>query len=1148
MDNNSIKEYYIKLEKMMVNAVNILTALNKALSTNASDISVNLINTDLSDDAVTAIRIPSFLYLENRVEQIDNIISNLFNIPKSGEAWFNNESNMFKLSLIKSNTAPITPIVSDLDQIGFNIKDNNIFKDLVTPKTYIRLNIDNLPDNINNILVKKIILYDKSDANYLKSFSSYSDIKNALFNKQVGIDYEEYDSTLDLPIKEDKFKSMFLIESVDKPKDTNNLEISNKYIVRFNTIKYVNANDESIQYVLKEGDYLCLSNEYCIYKITNINTIYNSENNNDNNEYIVELEEYIGHISLQTFEQNSEMYMQLYNNDYNKYHYVDVPLEENENIIVFISTLYNNVKSSYSDAIHLDLSTIYMKDSNGNYLLDDSGNKISYIEYYKEYCKNIGDLMVGFTKLAYPQISNFTNNELRKLTDSDELKEVVTNSLYSGEDLVLSVSRINSHLIDDETSKNIMSLHNQKNEINAQLRNVQDNIDQIYTQLTTTDFSQESNVSQESLRSKMTEYYNERIVLEKQFLSIVDNINQAKSSVIGLDASKYRVRGVTDANDKYDSAIESNIVSYLHTTFGYNCDLIGLEIDYKYKSAVKDSTSINNNNNNTIFTDWNKIKNIDRERFLKFDVQTNKYIISYSNYNSLSNIVKWNQIDIPINQGEDVVIRIRYKYNIGQPFINLYTPWSDEITIQFPAEFTESTDMSSILDNNDNDVNKAKFLKTLIDDGYEDHITNKIIDNSQVFYHMPENIYSGFNTAENNLISLKDQLILMNNEISKYKNAIESELNINYEVYLEWDNNSIKLSNLTTNNIVINELVNGSTDTFVKKKMNLIIKNTGSTPINLYSIFPGNIDIALLESDNTYFNSYIINYERVPMLLEGSSIPSECITPQYLGQWIYFRQNNPFTNKSLYYDDKIQRQYDESNIVNGQTPSFNGQIEKYLSKDNLQVLLPYRDRSNSYNLTNYWGFLSITGDSSTYSVGASESFENAYNNIDKFYIYDNIDNSDNSYILKYENFINTYKLYDDKSKMYLSNNISLSDFIKEFPKSSLNYYKGAFLIPELVALNQVLCDTKESNQYKLLDVGKSISVPILFEYFLIPEDNSTNVSISKTLAFDIKPSLMKDPEHYILTVTAKYDYSQTLASTQSYSSLIDGIIDNVSNI
>jgi len=1139
--NNSIKQYYVKLESMMQNTMSILIALNKALTANSPEININLVNTDENDNATTTLRIPSFLYLENKVEQLNNIINNLFKMPKTGEAWFDNNSNMFKLALVKSNVAPSVPIVSNLENIGFNIKDNNIFKDLVTPKTYIRLNIENLTNNINKVLIKKIVLYNQSDADYVKSYSSYSDVKNALFNKQINVDYEEYDSVIDLPIKQNKYDSSFKIIYNYNDEDTRKNLADDEYQLRLDTITYYDNIDKSIQYTLKKGDYVSLNNEYCIYKVISVTNQYNSDNIDDSNEYVVILKEYLGHINLQTYDENSEMQLQMYDNDYNEYHYVDIPLEENENIVIFISTLYNNVKSSYSDAIHLNLNNIYMKDNNDHYILDDFGNKITYIEYYKKYCKNIGDLMVGFTKLSYPQVSNYTNAELRKMTDSDELKEIVTKSLYFNDESILTVSRINTHLIDDDMSNNILELHSQKNEINSQLRNIQDNIDQIYTQLTTTDFSQESNVSQESLRAKIKESYNNRTLLEQQFLNVVDNINQIKGNVVGLDSSKYRVRGVTDANDKYDSSIESNLVTYLHSTFGYDCDVIALEVEYKYKSAVKDSTAVANNVSNVIFTDWNRSTNIERERFLKFDPQTNKYTIEYSNYNATSNVVKWNQIDIPINQGEDVVIRIRYKYNVGQPFINLYTPWSDEITVPFPVEYTETNDISSILDTNDNDVVNAKFMKTLINDGYEEHIVNKIIDNSQIFYHMPENIYSGFNTPENNLISLKDKLISMNNDITSYKSAIDNELSSNYEIYLEWDNNSIKLSNLTTNNIVINELVNGTTDTFIKKNMNLIIKNTGSSPIKLYSIFPGNIDIPLIESNNSYFNTYSVNYERVPMLLQGSSIPSESIIPQYMGQWIYFRQNNPFTNKSLYYDDIIQRQNDYASVIQGRKPIFNGLLEKYLGVNNLQALLPYRNRTSDNNITNYWGYLNITGTSSSYAVGTNDSIEYSYEDVDKFYLYENSDNSDNSYILKYEHFINTFMLYEDKSKMYLSNNISISEFIRQFSKSNLNYYKGAFLIPELVALNQILCDTKETNQYKLLDVGNSLSIPILFEYFLIPDDNSTNVSLSKTIAFDIKPSLMKDVDHYVLTVTAKYDYSQTLASMQSYSTLVDGL-------
>jgi len=1153
MNNNSIKEYYIKIEKMMSNAVNILTAINQSLSSQSPEITVDLVNTDTLDNVKTSLRIPSYLYLESKIEQIDNTISNLFTIPKSGEAWFHKSSDMYKLSLVKSTNAPIVPNVSNLNNLGFNIKENNIFKDLVNPKTYIRLNINNLPEYISQMVVNKIVLYNESDANYLSLFNSYSDIKAALFNKQKGADYEEYESIIDLPIKRDKFKSLFKIETIICPKcgkpkskctctDEELSDISStEYYVRLNTLIYYDKDDLSIQYQLKKGDLLCLPNDYIVYRIKDVITQYNSQNTDDTNEYIVVLEDYIGHVTLQSFEENSEMYLQIYNDSYDSYHYVDIPLEENPHIIIFISTLYNNIRSTYSDAIHLNLNEIYMQDSNGNYILDENDNKITYIEYYKKYCKNIGDLMDGISKVSYPQITNYSNSELKRLTDSDELKKMVTDTLYANDEISLKVTRINSHLIDEDTTKNIISLHNQKNEINTQLKTVQDNVDQIYTQLTTTDFSQESSVSQESLKGKLNDYYNERITLEKQLINIVDNINQAKEGVLGIDDSKYRVRGVTDVNDKYDSSIESPIIAFLHSQFGYDCDIIGMDVEYKYKTATKDSTTILSNSD-VIFTDWNKLHNIERERYLKFDAETNKYIIEYANYNSTSNVVKWNQIDIPINQGEDVVVRIRYKFNIGQPFINLYTPWSDETTIVFPSEYTETTDISSILDINDTDTISANFIRTLVNGGYEEHISGKLVDNSQVFHHMPENIYSGFNTPENNLISLKDKLIEMSNEITSYKSAIENEINTNFDIYIEWDNSSIKLSNSTINNITINELTNVTSDTFVKKNMNLIIKNTGSVPVKLYSLFPGNIDIPLIECDGMYLNNYVSNYERVPILLSGSSIPSESIMPQYMGQWIYFRQDNPFNNKSLYYDSNMQRQYDYNSIMNGELSEFIGQLSQYLSKDNLQALLPYRSRNNNNSYGNYWGLLTKDGDNLVYSSYDLTNNENKYNDVENFYVYKNIDSSNNNYILKYEHLLNDnlYNSSEDKIN-YLSENISISEFIKNLSKSNLNYYNGAFLVPELLSKNQIICSSKNRNQYEVLEVGKSLSIPLLFEYFLVPNDNSSKISISKSLAFDIKTSLNKDPEHYILTVTAKYDYSQTVASTQTYSALIDGL-------
>ena len=149
--NNSMKEYYIRLQSMYQTALNMLTAINQSLSTKASEIVVNVADTD---DTTTTVRIPSFLYLESKIEQLDNNFNNLFSMPASGEAWFNKSSDMYKLKMVKSSSAPLSPVLST-GNVYASIKDNNFLKDLVSPKTFLKINIDNLPDNIEKMLLKK---------------------------------------------------------------------------------------------------------------------------------------------------------------------------------------------------------------------------------------------------------------------------------------------------------------------------------------------------------------------------------------------------------------------------------------------------------------------------------------------------------------------------------------------------------------------------------------------------------------------------------------------------------------------------------------------------------------------------------------------------------------------------------------------------------------------------------------------------------------------------------------------------------------------------------------------------------------------------------------------------------------------------------
>lgn len=1116
-NDTALKEYYVNLQKMYNKAANMLSAINQSLTTSSPEIVVNVAD---SDDATSMVRIPSYLYLESRLEELGTNMEAIFNIPEDGEAWFSKSDSTIKLNLVRSGTAPISPEISTTDVFA-SITDNNILKDLVFPKTYLKLNLENIPTNIEEMFMKKVVI---NSGEYFRAILkasvngkiSYANLKTLLYTLKKGVDYDEYDSTIKLPIKKDHYVSNFRI-----------VEVISQDKIKVDTVIYNNEEDSAITYTLSAGDYICLGNAMVVYEVTDVlpdNTL--------------RLKKHIGYATLETFEQNSEMVFQIYQENYDEYNYAQVPLEENQYIVVFLSTVWNNVRSVMSDGYVVDLSTILMRDANGRAITDTYGNQYNYLSYYKEYCTNLGDLILGMSRCAYSQVSNYTPDELNNLLNSDEAKLAVSKSFNT--DGILKVVAINKHLVDDAATKDIVNLHTQKNEISAKLQTCQANIDQVYSTMLTTDFSQNVTVTQASLQEKIQGYYSERTLLQKQLNAVIDNINVKADSMYSSDsATKYRIRGVSNTNilDEYLKKFN-------------NVQVIGIDIEYKYKTTSKDTATLTTINGAT-FTDWNKQFSIDKERRLVF--ANGGYSLQFVDYSNIVNTIKWNQFDIPIKNGEDVVIRVRYKYSVGQPFINLYSPWSDEYTVIFPAEFTENVEISSILETNSKDTVTATFNKTLIDEGYTEHIQNKVLSNEQVFFHMPENIYSGFNTAENNLISLKDKLQDMVNTIEKYRQYIEGLSNTSFEVYLNYDDNSVLLSPNSINKINIYN-TDHITDMFIKKEMNIIIKNTGSTRLNLYSIFPGNIDEHLITNATDSYIDRKGDYERVPVFIANE------LEGQYLGQWIYFRQNNPFSRQNIYYDTIVQNAYDfrteikKSKLVGKTnddgtleyTPgskilNFHKSFVDYIGKDNTQVLLGFRN--NRY----------ISGFDYTSIIDSNVDIEKlaedgTVSNIDKVlekfntYIYKeyNVLSSSNSsktylnqYILRYEDII----VSDNTDSRYLDDKTSLTEVMNKVKYSSVSgeanskntmsvssteQFVGGFLYPNLLSKAQILTSGGEQAS-KTIDMGSSLSIPIVFEYYV----ESGKSTITKSLYFDLRNSLISDPLHYMIEVTGNYDYTTT---------------------
>lgn len=1056
---DTLKEYYVNLQSMYNNAVNMLTAINQSLQTSSTEVLVNIMDTD---DSYTTVRIPSFLYLENKLEQLESNFNSLFNIPEAGEAWFSLNDSMQKLELVKATTSPLRPVIGNSSSLFVQSEVNNFLKDLVNPRTFIRLQLTNLPNNINNIFVKKITITNQSLFNSLRLNNtsnlplSYERFKQHMTGQYVpGDDYYEYDIELKSPLKRDRFVSSFdILEIPALPQGnpwidySSNVHAHTRYKLRLSTLEYTDKDDTSIKFHLEVGDLLCLDHENVIYKILNVETNTSSEMN----ECFVTVEEQVGHQVLQPTSDNSAMILRLYNEDFSEYHCVDVPLEEDPFIILYVGTIYNNVRSTLSDPIFINLNNIEVHDSDGNVLIEN-GSAMNYISYYNKYCNNIGDLIAGLSETIYPQLTNYSSTEMFNMTDGDVVKSLVTDSMTAGGGV--QVVKINAHLTDDDAISDIKKWHEEKNRITNDLTNVQNSIDQIHNQLMTTDFQNDTSVTQFELQEKLNSYYTERTLLTSQKINIVENINIYRNDVKNYAKSKFRIRGVTNPTE---------LIAYIKQTFGERTDIIGIDIRYKYVTATKETTN-NPTIGNNVFTDWVKQPSVERQRRLVYGSTTSSYYIDYVNYSETSNPIKWNQIDIPIMQGEDVIYQYRYKLNIGQPFIDLYTPWSLEIKQEFPNEMKEITELSSIIQNNENDTVYAMFNKTLINDGYTKHISDTLIDNAKEFYHSADKINSGFLNTSNNIMSVQEKLSKIDEDVLKYRTLIDSEIESRYSVYISYDGNMMEIFPNVVNEVPTFKDVNNN-KSFVRKNLKIIIKNVGDIPISLMSMFPGTIseNICNYSADIAFNSDSHEHYDNVLLYYGNSVEQNDSICEQTLGQWIYFRNNDPFTHAKLY-----------SSIPYKNYTNTSASLQLMYNGNNDNNNIKFTDSKNSGTLT----------------LSKKESSVSDYTD----------------FPIIFEHFLTNNDMHWNSNTSFRS-----VDLIQNSVKS--------ILVPNLNDKNHLLCTTNSTDmsQKRTIMSMDSLTIPLIFEYFF--DDVTRNETLSNTIAFTIRPSRLSMPVTYVIRVSA----------------------------
>lgn len=908
----SLTEAIKRLEELTEQNLDILKTLNDSFFTKKEHLVVSM-----SDNKFV---IPSFLSLENKINALQESLYNLVNAPAAGEAYFQFDGNSKTIQVRGFNNTPNALYLKPDNAKKFLYEDTNFFKDMITPNAYVRFDLTTLPDDISKVIVKKVVPITARAKAVLGSYIHidteegideysvsvpYRELYKQLAVLNKGVDYEEYDTVKQLPVRQAIGTGTYVITGIIK--DETLSDLTQQLTLKFaeNTQLYYKKFDETIDVELEPGQYLTTYDGRVKLQIVDVNMSTNQLVLNIVNGDYLDIAPYTGtETELQNIQDLHKLRF-FSDRDYSKDKYMDVTLEENQYIGVFIAALNDrmNVQSPWGDGVVVD-----------SYRIKNAVKETeSYQTFYKDNVKNIGDILAEIVAIIDTNITKYPKEDFDTFT---QYKPAL-----SANDL--SVIQINKHLNDSPTVQRIRSLYSQKKQYELKLDEVQKKISEIQSTLASNTFDDTSNIRTlyESQLSENTAKKNEIVTAINNVISEISLA--ANQSEVPIENAKYHIRGYFDWVTLAQG--DTEIAQFMK-------HIRAIQVQYRYKNkdrAVGNADSLQNGK--FIFSDWNIMPGFNRVKNPSCDVDS-QYTFDYPDYvngaevvtTDDKNVPSFNQIDIPITQGETVDIRLKIVWDFGAPFIETTSDWSNIVNVEFPDELLKDVQILTIIEENNSDIETNRFKNILIDEGVNDHVNDKLSDQDLVYFHHPEHISSGFYTAERRVIPLKDKLSSMDNAIVSLEDAVYGSNSDNLKIEFIFASTSTLIAKDVDNVVNVSVDKSGKTEPIDRDEAykysniaNIQITNTSTRTVNIYSLFPGSRTRIITDPENprsysnkdSYDNARIMlnNYTSASIGLkatdtdEGSSgaIGVYRFNKQHNNQFMYFRSKDVYADREL---------------------------------------------------------------------------------------------------------------------------------------------------------------------------------------------------------------------------------------------------------
>lgn len=256
-----------------------------------------------------------------------------------------------------------------------------------------------------------------------------------------------------------------------------------------------------------------------------------------------------------------------------------------------------------------------------------------------------------------------------------------------------------------------------------------------------------------------------------------------------------------------------------------------------------------------------------------------------------------NQLDIPMQDGEKVEVRVKSISEVGYPDSKIESDWSTIMTYEFPDDLANVLGENEfILQEAEQDNQKIEFEQTLDSKGVNRHVESSFFVNEEYVAHTDDQIQTNIKDDQGNPFNVREYLEYLTNRITELESIVYSSKG-KLKITLFNGSDEVEINNKADINIDVNCQNYGTTSNgvnfdnklYIIKDFYLKIENLSSASELNFLVKDSYVSGTVVRSGDTALTSLVDN--------ENDFVVQED------NQYIYFSDNS--NNDNLYIGDLV---------------------------------------------------------------------------------------------------------------------------------------------------------------------------------------------------------------------------------------------------